>query len=138
MRISFIGCRENTINFFREMAEILSEKVSGLELEERFVPFIEDIPVVALEEAKESDFVFVYAIVGDKDNKKMLIEKLIDIEIQSGTRILKAIEDDSYSGMEIDDFNDAKKELAGNYSSIIISVLFNEEDFEPKERDLGE
>ena len=61
MKISFIGYKENSINFFTELAKSLSKRISGLELDERFVPFAEDLPIVALEASEESDFIFVFA-----------------------------------------------------------------------------
>jgi hypothetical protein len=137
MKISFIGYKENSINFFKELALDLSKKVSGLELSERFVPEIDEIPIVALEETAESDFVFVFVITDDEELKLLIENKLVDVELQSKTRILKAIEKDDFSGLEEAEYNEEKDSLVEHYSDIIIGILFNEISFEPKEKDFS-
>ncbi len=137
MKIAFIGWQGTEVNIFKELATSLSKRISGLELEERFVPFLEDIPVIANECAKESDFVFVFALVEDLDDSKFIKEKLIDVELATETRILKAITDDTISGMDESDYLEARDELVKTYADLIVNILFNESSFEPKEKDFG-
>jgi hypothetical protein len=135
MRITFIGYKENSINFFAELGKLLSAKISGVELEERFVPFVEDLPIVAAEASEDSDFIFVYALVDESEQVSLVKEKLINVELSSKTRILKMIEEDSFSGLNQDDLLDKKTELAREYAQIIVDILFNEHAFTPKEKE---
>jgi hypothetical protein len=137
MKITFIANKDNSITFFKELASNLSKKISNLVLEERFTCFIEDVPIVALESSKESDFIFVYINSDDSAESLMLKEKLIDVELRSKTRILKVIESDTYSAAEEEDYLEFKNNLAEKYSNLIVSILFNEIEFEPKEKDFG-
>ncbi len=137
MRISFIGCKENTITIFKELARELSIKVSGLELAERFVPSIEDIPIVALEESEQSDFIVVFAIIENEEEKKLLEEKLVDVELKSQTRIFKGIEEDEFSDLEEEEYLEVKDVLVQRYVDTILGILFNENEFEPEDRDFG-
>jgi hypothetical protein len=135
MKISFIGFKDSPINIFKEMAEELSKRVSGLELNERFVPFLEDLPIVSLEESEESDFIFVFALVEEK--KDFVIQKLIDVELKSGVRILKSIMVDEFSDLEEEDYVQQKEELVEQQVELILGILFNEIEFEPKGIDFG-
>lgn len=136
MKISFIGCQEDSVNIFKELAKELSKKVSGLELSERFVPFVEDFPIVALEETDESDFIFVFSnsVVEKKD---FLLEKLIDVELKTGVRILKIICDDDFSDLDEEEFFEQKDLLVQKHVDLIVGILFNEMDFEPIEKEFG-
>ncbi|VVB75201.1 Uncharacterised protein [uncultured archaeon] len=136
MRITFIGYKENSINFFPELGKLLSAKISGVELEERFVPFVEDLPIVAAEASADSDFIFVYALVDESEQVPLIKQKLIDVELASKTRILKLVEDDSFSGLNQDDLFDKKTELSREYAQLIVDILFNEHAFTPKEKEL--
>jgi hypothetical protein len=135
MKISFIGCKNNNIDIFRGLAEKLSKKVSGLELNERFVPFVEDVPIVALEESEESDFVLVFVVLEEPNS--FLMEKLVDVELKTGVRILKIILNDDFSDLEEEEFLEQKDLLIDKYVDLIIGILFNETEFEPIDKDFG-
>ncbi len=136
MKITFIAYKDNSIHFFKELANKLSKKISNLVLEERFVSFIEDIPIIALESSKESDFIFVY-VNSDENNQNLLLkEKLIEVELRSKTRILKIIDSEQYSNDE-ESYLENKVELAEKYSNLTVAILFNEIEFEPKDKDFG-
>jgi riboflavin synthase len=115
----------------------LSKRISGLELEQRFVPFLEDFPIVAQECSEDCDFVFAFALVEEDEDTKLIKEKLIDVELKSSVRIFKAIEEDSFSGLDEEDFLESKNELVEKYCDVIVSILFNERAFEPEEKDFG-
>jgi hypothetical protein len=136
MKMSFIGFKDSPINIFKEMAEDLSKKVSGLELSERFVPFVEDLPIVSLEESEESDFIFVFALV-EEEKKDFVTQKLIDVELKSGVRILKSIMVDEFSDLEEEDYIQQKEELVEQQVELILGILFNEIEFEPKDIEFG-
>jgi hypothetical protein len=133
MKISLIGCRDNSVNIFPELIKSLSKKISGVEVSVRFVPFFEDIPAVCIEESSSSDFLVVFAMVEDGGEVKFLKKKLIDVELLTKTRILKWVEEDSLAGTKNDDYFDKKALLVDELSKTIISILFKESDFIPKE-----
>ena len=137
MKISFIGCKESEASIFKELAKALSKRISGLELAERFVPEVADLPFVAMECAKESDFVFVFAFAESAEQAAYVRDKLIDVEIATETRILKAVVEDEVSGTDEDSYNEAKDELVKKYADLIVNILFNESEFEPKDRDFS-
>lgn len=137
MKITFIAYKENSIHFFKELARDLSKKISGLILEERFVPEVEDIPFVAQESTKNSDFVFVFLVNDDEEENDLIKEKLIDIELKTKTRILKVVENEVFDYDNEAEYDEEKDNLAEKYSDMIVSILFNERDFEPEEKDFG-
>jgi len=137
MKISFIGCKENGVDIFPALAKSLSKKISGLELEERFVPAFEDMPLVAEECAVESDFIFAFALVGSEEQASYIKDKLIDVEIKTETRILKAVEEDSMSNTNEENYDEQKEELVKKYTDLIVNILFNEREFEPEDKDFS-
>ena len=137
MKISFIGNKESSVNIFPGLAKELSKKISGLELEERFAPELEDIPELALESTKESDFVVVFALTEEKNVIDQVKEKLIDVELKTNVRILKEIGDDSFSSLGEEDYLEEKDKLIEELSQKIVDILFNENAFEPEDKDFG-
>ncbi|NMA44498.1 MAG: hypothetical protein GX950_01650 [Candidatus Diapherotrites archaeon] len=137
MKVSLIAWKENSFDLFAPLSVCLSKRISGLELEERFVPFLEDFPIVAQECSKDSDFIFVFALVDDEVDIRLVKEKLIDVELKNGVRIFKAIEKDTISGFDEEEFLESKNELVEYYCDIIVSILFNERAFVPEEKDFG-
>lgn len=132
MKISLIGCKENSLNLFPQLIKSLSKKISGLEVSMRFVPFFEDIPIVCVEESSSSDFLVAFALVGDED-AKFLKKKLIDVELLTKTRILKWVGEDSLSSKSTEVYFDEREALVEEMSNTILSILFKETDFIPIE-----
>ena len=137
MKITFIAFKDNPVNFFKELAKELSKKISGLELASRFVPMLEDIPQVALESSEDSDFIFVFAVSDDDEERKMLDAKLIDVELKTSVRILKEIVPDEFSDLDEEKYAIEKDETTKKYTQIIIDILFNETAFEPEDKDFS-
>ena len=137
MKISFVGCKETQVSIFKGLAKALSKRISGLELSERFVPEIADLPLVALECAKDSDFVFVFAFAESAEQAAYVRDKLIDVEIATETRILKAVVEDELSSADETAYEDSKEELIKKYADMIVGILFNEREFEPKDKDFS-
>jgi hypothetical protein len=137
MKISLIAWKENPFNIFKELSLNLSKRISGLELEERFVPFLEDLPIVVQECSEDSDFIFAFALVEENEEVRMVKEKLIDVELKTKIRIFKAIEEDNVSGLDEEEYLESKNQLVEGYCDIIVSILFNERAFEPEEKDFG-
>ena len=124
--------RYKIFNFFREklkgfidfIPKSLSKKISGLEVSVRFVPFFEDIPIVCVEEASSSDFLVVFALLDEKSEIDFLKDKLVDVELLTKTRILKWVEEDSFSSKLTQDYFDQRDALVEDLSGTILSILF--------------
>jgi len=137
MKIAFVGCKETKVSIFKELAKALSKRISGLELSERFVPDVMDLPFVASECTKESDFVFVFAFAESEEQAAYVRDKLIEVELATETRILKAVTDDEMSGTDEDSYLEAKDALVKKYADLIVNILFNESEFESEDRDFS-
>jgi len=137
MKISFVGVAEPKVSVFSDMAKNLSKRISGLELEERFAPTLNDVPFLCEECAEDSDFIFAFALVEDEAEVKYIVDKLIDVEIKTETRILKAIIEDELSTLDEEEYFDAKEELVKKYCDLIVDILFNERSFEPEDKDFS-
>lgn len=135
MKISLIGCRDNSVNIFPALIKSLSKKISGLEVSVRFVPFFEDVPAVCMEESESADFLVAFVLLGDEEDVRFLKKKLVDVELLTKTRILKWVDEDSFSNKKSDDGEDAKEELVEEMSKTILGILFKEADFIPLESD---
>ena len=136
MKITFIGYKDSSVDIFPTLGKALKKKISGLELDVRFAPFAEDLPELAREASEESDFIFVFALLSNKANVEMIEEKLIDVEIETKTRILKAVKEDDMSSEE-EDYIMEKENIVEKYLELILGILFNEKSFSPKDRDFG-
>jgi hypothetical protein len=137
MKISLVGYKDNPVSIFGELGKALAKKISGLELSQRFVPEPEDLPMVAAEAAEESDFVLVFAMLDDEKLAKFIKQKLIDVEIATKTRMLKYVVPDDFSGVNEENYFDKKEELVKEIAGLIISILFDEESFQPKDKDFS-
>ena len=135
MKISLVGCRDNSVNIFPELIKLLSTKISGLEVSVRFVPFFEDVPGICIEESTSSDFIVAFALLEDEEEIKFLKKKLVDVELLTKTRILKWVTEDSLSGKKVDELTDDTQELTQEISKTVISILFKESDFIPKKQE---
>ncbi|MDD3159732.1 MAG: hypothetical protein PHQ98_02075 [Candidatus ainarchaeum sp.] len=139
MKISFIGVKDTQVSIFKDLSKKLSSKISGLILEERFVNDIFDIPFVALESSEDSDFIIVFSTF-DQENVEvvnLVKSKLIDVELKTKVRIIKNFVEDEFSSAVEGEFYELKDKLVEDFSSKIISILFNEIDFEPKDVEFG-
>jgi hypothetical protein len=137
MRIGLIGLRTNSINIFPGLGKSLSKKISGLEVEARFAPFPEDLPIIALEASKDCDFIFVFAQLEDEGEIDFLKQKLVDVELATKTRILKVIDAPVLSSLREEEFLDKKEDLISEYTTLILGILFNENSFTPTEEDFS-
>jgi len=135
MKITLIGLKDNSINVFPELGKALGKKISGVELTERFAPVPEDLPVIALESAEESDFIVVFAPMDDDETADFIKKKLVDVELATKTRILKLVDSDFVSGSDEEDFEEKKAELVNSIVEMVVNILFNEKAFEPTDRE---
>ncbi len=134
MRMTLIGCKGNSVNIFPQLIKSLSKNIAGLEINERFVPFFEDIPLVALESSTESEFILVFALLDSKKEIDFLKKKLVDVEIKSKVRILKYIMEDDFAGLNEDNVAEMKEEVVKELTKTVVGILFNEMEFMPDEK----
>ncbi len=135
LRIALLSDSQCGINFFPKLGEKLSGQIADAEIETHFVPSPEDLPLKAKELASSCDLIFVFSLYSeDKSRAEMVVEKLVDVETETGKKIVKAIEES-----ELDDINTAeqleeeKERLAEKWSSLIVKTLFKPGEVSPEE-----
>jgi hypothetical protein len=135
MKITLIGLKDTEVNILPDLGSALSKKISGVELEERFAPFPEDLPFVALQAAEESEFIIVYAPIDEDKVANFIKKKLVDVELKSKTRILKIVGEEYGVRKTVDyAFESEKGKVVDNIVEMTVNILFNEEAFKPKEK----
>jgi riboflavin synthase len=135
MKVTLIWFKESPVDIFPELMSVLKKRISGFESDVRFAPFVEDLPELAQEASEDSDFIFVFALVSENRNIGLVEEKLIDVEIETKTRILKVIREDDMSSADRDEFAEEKEQLVDEFAELIVNILFNENKFAPQEPD---
>ena len=134
MRLFLFSDSKTGINFFPMLEELLHKKIADLQVETIFVPFPEDLPAKAAAVAAESDLAFVFVLYQEKDFKiEALLNKLIDLEMQKGMKIIKAIEESELENFNEVQLEEEKDRLAEKWSEFIINYLFKPETFAPKQ-----
>ncbi|HLD58894.1 MAG TPA: hypothetical protein VI977_04630 [archaeon] len=132
MKICLVSDSKTRINFFPELSDLLAEKIADIETESFFVPFPEDIPAKAKESIDEgAETVFVFSSIKDSSKAHMLLSKLIDVEIQTGKKIVKAIEKKGFD-MKPEAKQGAAQKLAEKWAEFLIDYFYKPELFEPK------
>ncbi len=134
MKISFLSDAESKVNVFPELAAKLREEIADIETEEFFVPAKEDLPRKALELSSDASLLVVLSLYPEKTPRvEMLLEKLIDVELKTGTAIVKAFEESEVFDLESDEEIELEKEaLAEKWASYITKLLFHPDEFVPK------
>jgi len=134
MKIFLVSDFESGINFFPELKKEILSKILDIGIESFFVPTVLEIPAKAKELAQKADVVFVFhAFEEFSFRQEILLEKLVDLELSSGKKIIKAVEE-----KEIDENSreneilEEKKALSKKYSEQIVDWLFHPEKFVPK------
>jgi len=135
VKIALLGESESGINIFPKLTEKLVKKIVDAEVSEHFVRSLEDIPLKAKQLTKSNSLVFVFALYGEKTEAvDMVIEKLVSVELETGKKIIKAIEASDAQNLVLEDqFAEEKEELASKWSKVIVNELFSPAKFAPKE-----
>lgn len=132
MNIFLISDSESGINFFPDLKKTLQGKIADAEVKFFFVPAILDIPLKAKELSPKADLVFAFSAFEEFSfAQEMFLEKLVDVELSSGKKILKAVDEKTWGEEPLEKEN-ARKELSQKYAEKIIDLLFHCEKFEPK------
>ncbi|MBN2067547.1 MAG: hypothetical protein JW744_03705 [Candidatus Diapherotrites archaeon] len=138
MKVFLVSDSKTGINFFPELAGLLEKQVAGLRCQPVFVPFPEDVPAAVSKVVNEADLVFVFVLYAEKDFKiEALLSKLIDLEMNSKAKIVKAIEESDVEGLNEMQLSLEKQQLAKKWSKFILDCLFNPGSFKPKENARG-
>lgn len=134
MKITFLTDSESRVNVFPALVESLREEIADLEAVEEFVPKKEDLPQRALELVEETDLLFVLTLYSEENKRiQMVLEKLIDVEIKTGIKIIKAFEESEVFELEsTEEIELEKSALVEKWSSFLLNYLFNPDSFEPK------
>ena len=133
MKVALITSSEQPVYFFPELAAVLVERVSDLEIEEFFVPFGFDIPFQA-KACKNFDAVLAcYHYDSDQTaTAALVIDKLVDVELSTGVKIVKAVEpifdEDLDREEDLAAFKDA---LVEKWSNMLLGVLYDSSVFKP-------
>jgi len=134
MKITFLSDAESKVNVFPSIAAKLREEIADIETEEFFVPVKEDLPRKALELSSDASLLVVLSLYPERTPRvEMLLEKLIDVELKTGTAMVKAFEESEVFDLESDEEIELEKEaLAEKWGSYIIKLLFHPDEFVPK------
>ena len=134
MKIALLSDSKTGINIFPELKKRLSKKIADVEIQESFVNAPEDLPLKAKELAESNSLVFVFSLYDEKDKKvEMILEKLVGIELETGTKIVKAVEESELDVSTEEQFEEERERLAEKWSETILKTLFKPEEFSPKE-----
>ena len=134
MKVFLISDSKTRINFFPELSDMLAEKIADAETEIVFVPFPEDIPAKAKEaiESEDAELVFVFSAFKKIDFRtELVLSKLIDVELQTGKKIIKILQKKSFELFSGQNEN-AKQELAQKWCDFIIDYMYKPELFAPQ------
>lgn len=135
MRIFLVSDSKTGINFFPQLEGLLRARIADAEIEQVFVPFPEDVPAAVNNILEEADLVFVFVLYEELDYKvKMLTEKLVDIDMKSETKIVKAVEETWIDTVEPMLMEQEKEKLAEKWADFIVDRLFKPDSFKPKEK----
>lgn len=133
MRVLLVSDSSTAINFFPELESILRKKVAGIDVQRVFAWLPEDIPGAVSREMEGCDLVFVFVLFEEMDFKiEALLNKLIDLEIKSKARIVKAIEESWIGSMDEMQLEQERHSLAEKWAEFILDCLFKPEKFASK------
>ena len=134
MKITFLSDSESRVNIFPELAAKLKEEIADIETDEFFVPVKEDLPRKALELAADTGILFVFSLFPEKTPRlEMLLGKLIDVELKSGTAIVKAFDESEVFDLESEEEIELEKEaLTEKWGAYLVKLLFHPDEFVPE------
>ena len=120
MRICLISDKKTNPGFFQELKESIEKEVLDAEVEEILVYQPEDIPLKVKKLSEKAKAIFVYSEM-EKELKPAIIGKIIDLEMENKTTIIKAIKE-----IDSDEEEKDEKEIVKEYTELIVERLFKE------------
>lgn len=130
MTIFLVSSPENKLDFFPELADFLGEEISESDVQSYFAPMLSDIPMTVNEIIGSAEIVFVF-IAREKNNPitGIVIEKLIDLELKHGIKIVKAVEEINFEELDESELEEEKDRLAEKWGKHVLRVMFEPESF---------
>ena len=138
MRIALLSESHCGIKIFPPLREKLLAQIADAEIEEHFVSSLEDLPLKAKELAKSNELVFVFSLYAEDEKSKadMVVQKLVDIEVATGKKIVKAIEESELEDINTTgQFEEERDRLVEKWANLIVKMLFKPEEFAPQEEE---
>ena len=118
LKVELITFSDSEINFLPQLSKYLSSKIANLAISETALASLLDLPK-KLSSLKGADLIFVSVFYANESaGLKIALEKLVDFEISSGKKIVKAIEK-----IDPDDFDESEEDLSKKYGVIIAKKL---------------
>ena len=120
LKIELITFSDSEINFLPQLSKYLSSNIANLSISETALDSLLDLPK-KLSSLKDPDLVFVSIFYSlSSAELKIALERLVDFELSSGKKVVKAIEK-----IDPDDFDESEEALAKKYGGIIAKKLLN-------------
>jgi len=134
MKISFITSSEQELDYFPQLEETILLEMPETEIEIHYVPTCLDIPLKAKQLALDSDLVFVSHLYDKEEEKiKLLIEKIIDVELETNTPIIKAIEQTEFEEiLTEEERKEEKTKIVEKKAELILNIINFPEKFNPE------
>ncbi len=127
LRIALISSEESITNPLPALNSFLNEQIINVEVEEITVKMNLDI-IAAINELEDYELVFVFVSYIKEDAKiRLLLEKLVELEMQKGVKIIKAVEQDEEEEAEMEKISDSKGPLVQKWGNFILKELYGEE-----------
>jgi len=125
MRIALISDNDS-INILQLMQERLALEIADLTIDLFIVPLKNDLPFKAAELTEAFDLIFVFtSFEKESFELSVILQKLIDIELKTGTKIIKAFQEILVE--EIEDIESEKKRLADKWAELLLTYISSEE-----------
>ena len=140
MKIALLSESKTPINILPKLKENLQKQIIDAEVDISFVPSIEDLPFKAKKLAFSHKVVFVFSLYEDEEKQKakMVLEKLVDVEVETGKKIFKVVEESETETFITEQHLEAEREeLAKKWADVIVKVLFKPHELAPDEKVLG-
>ncbi|MDO8627035.1 MAG: hypothetical protein Q7K42_01085, partial [Candidatus Diapherotrites archaeon] len=98
MKLHLITCSEQPVDFLPELDEFLISEVSDIDVEIHYVAGALDLPLQAKISLQTADIAFVtFAYEAEDTRILMILEKLVQIELETGKKIIKALHESSFN-----------------------------------------
>ncbi len=124
MKLLLLSDSKTPVKIFPKVKEIVSEKISNLEIEIAYVPFMVDFPQKVLEAEKDFDYIFVFSLYDEETPEiKTVMEKLIEVEIKTGKKIMKILRETDFEGTNKKELKSLSKKLTKKWSFFIIEYI---------------
>lgn len=121
MRIALISSNDSEINILPALATFLQEQIINVEVDTFTERMNLDI-IKRINELDDYDLIFVFVIYSSEDAKiRLLLEKLVELEVSKGINIIKAVE-------RLEEEETEEEPLLEKWGELILEELFGKEE----------